>query len=194
MKITTEQLKSWSACADGFKWFLSNFPAGEGEYQAILDALCEDDRPNDAAWLLEKAGKTDDIFEAEELAGRKHFVFAGSVRIGKNINIAGYLIAGRGIEAGEGIEAGLGIEAGRGIKAGWGIEAGLGIEAGEGIEAGRGIEAGLGIKAGEGIGIFAGLKVKISDWKIYAKVSAKAKPENLISGVWIGDEKQEVES
>jgi hypothetical protein len=70
-----------------------------------------------------------------------------------------------------------------------GIEAGWGIEAGEGIEAGSGIKAGWGIKAGEGYGVFAGLRVKIGMWDFYAKVTAKTKPENLISGFWIEGEK-----
>ena len=48
----------------------------------------------------------------------------------------------------------------------------------------RGIKAGLGIKAGFGMGIFAGLKVKITEWSSLARVCAKTKPENLISGYW----------
>ena len=67
------------------------------------------------------------------------------------------------------------------------IKAGEGIKAGGGIEAGRGIKAGGGIEAGGGFGVFAGLQVRIPDWAKYAKVSAKAKPENLISGHWSGE-------
>src|SRR4030066_346185 len=46
------------------------------------------------------------------------------------------------------------------------------------------IEAGWGIEAGEDFCIFAGLRVMFSKWKIYALVSAKTKPVNLISGFW----------
>jgi len=53
---------------------------------------------------------------------------------------------------------------------------------------GNGIEAGWGIKAGDDYGVFGGLRVKIKDWTIYAKVSAKQKPNNLISGFWIEKE------
>src|SRR4030067_456526 len=40
------------------------------------------------------------------------------------------------------------------------------------------------IEAGEDCCIFAGLRVMFSKWKIYALVSAKTKPVNLISGFW----------
>ena len=62
------------------------------------------------------------------------------------------------------------------------------IKAGLGIEAGEGIEAGLGIEAGEGYGVFAGLKIKLSNWSLYARVSASCKPTNLISGYWVESE------
>ena len=48
--------------------------------------------------------------------------------------------------------------------------------------AGRDIKAGESIKAGDGHGIFAGIRARICDWELYAVVSAKVKPENLVSG------------
>ena len=47
------------------------------------------------------------------------------------------------------------------------------------------LRAGLGIEAGEGFNIFAGLRLRLSDWTLYAKVIAKDKPENLVSGSWV---------
>ncbi len=52
------------------------------------------------------------------------------------------------------------------------------------LRAGGGIKAGEGIEAGRGFGIFAGLCIQIANWTIYAKVIAKFKPNNLISGSW----------
>ena len=46
------------------------------------------------------------------------------------------------------------------------------------------LKIGSGIKAGDGHGIFAGLRVKINEWPIRAKVSAPIKPENLMTGFW----------
>ena len=50
------------------------------------------------------------------------------------------------------------------------------------------IKAGCGIEAGEGYGVFAGLKIKLSNWSLYARVSASCKPTNLISGYWVESE------
>lgn len=52
------------------------------------------------------------------------------------------------------------------------------------VVSGEGIEAGEGIKAGADFGIYAGLRTKISLWNKFSVVSAKNKPENLISGYW----------
>ena len=43
MQITVAMVKAKNACTDGFKWFKDHFPDG-GDYQAILDRLCEDDK------------------------------------------------------------------------------------------------------------------------------------------------------
>ena len=273
MKITKDQLKGWNACRDGYEWFLRRFPEGEAEYQDVLNALAEDDLPDDADWLMDNAGPDlEAVLEVDVIADCKHFFAAGrliiktsatvwrrlragtGIEAGTGIDAGWGIKAGKGIKAGEGIEAGWGIEAGEGIKAGWGIEAGTDIEAGEdieagwgikagwgieagwgikagedieageGIKAGKGIKAGTGIKAGEdidagegikagkgieagtgiearwgieagkGFGIFAGFRVQLADWPIYAKVIAKAKPDNLISGFWVepaaGSEKE----
>lgn len=52
------------------------------------------------------------------------------------------------------------------------------------IRSGCGIEAGEGIEAGGGYGIFAGQAVEVCNWDISAVVTAKTRPENLISGFW----------
>ena len=72
-----------------------------------------------------------------------------------------------------------------------GAMVGRGIEAGDGIEAGWGIKAGEGIEAGDDYGIFAGVKIKVGSWEIGAKVIAKSKPQNLISGFWIEPDAEE---
>ena len=168
MKITRDQLKGWGACRKGYEWFLRRFPDGEAEYQDVLNALAEDDLPSDADWLMNNAGPDREaVLEVEVIANCKHLFAAGRLVIKNGAAVTGRLRAGWGIEAGEG------------IKAGWGIEAG------EGINAGEGIKAGLGIKAGWGYGIFAGLCLRLSDWTLYAKVIAKDKPENLVSGSWV---------
>jgi len=161
MKITMEMARAWGACSSGVDWFGKNFPDG-GEYQTVLDALAEADQPSWASWLMSKAGAdTEAVLELESVSERKHLFFAGSIVVKVGISVSGCLLAGWGIEAGDG------------IKAGWGIGAGWGIKAGDGI------------KAGSGMGIFAGLRVRLTMWAQYAIVTAKTKPENLISGHWV---------
>jgi hypothetical protein len=189
MKITNEMLKGWGACSDGYAWFNKHFPTGEAEYQVILDALAADDQPQYAHWLMDHAGADRNaVLEVDAIVNCKNLFFAGRIVIKGSATIARWLRAGTGIEAGEGIKAGWGIKAGEGIKAGWGIEAGEGIKAGWGIEAGEGIKAGWGIEAGSDYGIFAGLRVRMSQWAMYAKVTAKSKPDNLVSGSWVEPE------
>ena len=162
--ITLRYLREIGACSEGRLAFEKSFPNG-GEYQDVLDKCAEEGRMDFATWLLHKIGPTDDVRTYEDQINDENM----------SICFAGTLIFKKGARVN-------GIEAGCGIKAGWGIEAGWGIKAGEGIEAGEGI------KAGEGYGVFAGLKIKLSNWSLYARVSASCKPTNLISGYWVESE------
>ena len=53
LQITKERLKAWSACSDGYRWFLEKFPQG-GEFGDVYDALRDDKRLDDAGWLVER--------------------------------------------------------------------------------------------------------------------------------------------
>jgi len=161
MKITKEFLKEKGACQSGYKWFIEHFPEDDAEYQDVLNKLAECEEASHASWLLQQAGSTNDVLEIEEIKDKKHFFFSGSIVVKGLISISGSLLIGNGIEAGWSIEAGNGIEAGDGIKAGWSI------------------------KAGEGYGIFSGLRIRLKDWITDAIVSAKTKPENLVSGHFV---------
>ena len=194
--ITLDYLKQLGACREGQREFQRVFPDG-GEYQAILDRCADEGRVDFGSWLFNHIGATNDvrIYEEKIDTPNRGIIFAGDIKLKAGANIK-FLLSGRGIKTGYGIEAGDGIKAGWGIEAGWGIKAGQDIEAGWGIEAGRDIEAGDGIKAGCGIKagydikagkdfcVFAGLNIKKSEWPIFAVVTAKEKPTNLISGYW----------
>ena len=183
--ITPKYLKKLGPCADGYRDFKKHFPEG-GEYQKVLDKCAELNKFGYASWLMDKIGPTEDVLKIESFDNPdKSLIFAGQIKI-KEYAKAKYVMAGEGIKAGEGIEAGWGIKAGDGIEAGWGIKAGNGIEAGWGIKAGNGIEA------GDDFCIFAGLRIKKTDWMIDAIVSARCKPVNLISGFWKEKENEAV--
>ncbi len=53
LNINAELLRSWSACSDGFKWFLHNFPQG-GEFGAVYDELRKQRRYSDSTWLVDR--------------------------------------------------------------------------------------------------------------------------------------------
>ena len=156
--ITLRYLREIGACAEGRSAFEKAFPDG-GEYQTVLDKCAEEGRMDFASWLLHKVGPTDDVRTYEDQVNDENM----------SICFAGTLIFKKGAIV-------KSIDAGEGIEAGWGIKAGCGIEAGDGIE------------AGEGYGIFAGLKIKLPNWSLHARVSASCKPTNLVSGYWVEKE------
>ena len=158
--ITLDYLKQLGACREGQREFQRVFPDG-GEYQAILDRCADEGRVDFGSWLLNHIGATNDvrIYEEKIDAPNRGIIFAGDIKLKAGANVK-FLLSGRGIEAGRDIEAG------DGIKAGWGIKAGQDIE------------------AGKDFCVFAGLNIKKSEWPIFAVVTAKEKPTNLISGYW----------
>ena len=176
--ITLDYLKQLGACREGQREFQRVFPDG-GEYQAILDRCADEGRVDFGSWLFNHIGATNDvrIYEEKIDTPNRGIIFAGDIKLKAGANIKSLL-------SGRGIKTGYGIEAGDGIKAGQDIEAGDGIKAGWGIKAGCGIKAGYDIKAGKDFCVFAGLNIKKSEWPIFAVVTAKEKPTNLISGYW----------
>ena len=53
LAITKDRVKAWSACHDGYRWFLEKFPQG-GEFAEVYAALQADKRYEDSGWLAEK--------------------------------------------------------------------------------------------------------------------------------------------
>ena len=53
LQITKERVKAWSACADGYHWFLDKFPQG-GEFAEVYAALQLDKKYDDSVWLADK--------------------------------------------------------------------------------------------------------------------------------------------
>ena len=183
-RITIQLLKDLGACRDGQRNFMRAFPDGAG-YQETLDRCAEEGRVDFGMWLLDKLGATEDVrtFDEDVDEPEKIILFAGAVEFKRGANVM-HLIVKCGIRAGEGIRAGRGIIAGWGISAGLGILSGWVLHACRAIDAGRCIQACDGIRAGIGFGVFAGLQIKVALWSEYAVVTAKTKPENLISGYW----------
>jgi hypothetical protein len=96
------------------------------------------------------------------------------------LQVSGSLRVDEGVISRGGVDCGMHLEAARGIRSGGDVQAGGAIRAGESIQA-----AGE-IRAGRGYGVFAGLGVQRENWESSARVSARRKPEGLLSGLWVG--------
>lgn len=155
MKIINTQLIGWAATPALLNWFSIRFPDGDASYQDVLDALADDDLPDEANWLMDHAGADDcGQLDIATLDGRKHVnhVFAaGKLTVGTSLNIAGWLRAGLSIKASKSLRADLG------LIAGWNIRAGGSIQTVGEIRAGTRIDAGMNITAGEGISSACGI-------------------------------------
>ena len=88
---------------------------GQGDYQAVLDALVADGRVGDACWLLDQFGPTDAVLRLDEIDASA-VVFAGTIEVRMGINVDSVVRAGRGIVAGGGIRAGESVIAGENIQ------------------------------------------------------------------------------
>lgn len=96
------------------------------------------------------------------------------------LQVSGSVRVDEGLISRGGMDCGLHLDAARGIRSGGDVKAGGAIRAGESIHA-----AGE-IRAGQGYGVFAGLGVQRENWESSARVSARRKPEGLLSGLWVG--------
>ena len=142
MRITDSQIVAWHASAALRDWFLIRFPDGDGKYQDVLNALADEDRPDDAHWLMDRVGTNAwEELDVSTLDAPKHVFAAGKLSVGASLCVSGWVRAGRGIEADKGLRADLGIVAGWSIRVGGSIRSNGEIKAGGRIDAGRNIAA-----------------------------------------------------
>ncbi|WP_313701947.1 hypothetical protein [Achromobacter sp.] len=138
MQLTKKFVKAKNPCAGGYKWFLRDHN-GQGDYQAVLDALVADGRVGDACWLLDQFGPTDAVLRLDTLDANA-IVFAGTLEVRMGINVDTVVRAGRSLITGGGIRAGESIVAGENITAGGNIACGGNLRAGGDVAADWGIE------------------------------------------------------
>ena len=138
MQLTKKFVKAKNPCAGGYKWFLRDHN-GQGDYQAVLDALVADGRVGDACWLLDQFGPTDAVLRLDTLDATA-IVFAGTLEVRMGINVDTVVRAGRSLITGGDIRAGESIVAGENITAGGNIACGGNLRAGGDVAADWGIE------------------------------------------------------
>jgi len=149
MQLTKNFVKAKNPCASGYKWFLRDHN-GQGDYQAVLDALVADGRVDDACWLLDQFGPTDGVLQVDSVDAAA-IVFAGTLVARRGISVDTVVRAGRGIVTGGGVRAGTSIIAGENIQAQGSIVSDGAISAGGDIHAGWGVSAGTRLDCGGGL-------------------------------------------
>src|SRR5690606_118681 len=104
MQLTKKFVKAKNPCTSGYRWFLRD-QNGQGDYQAILDALIADNRVDDACWLLDQFGPTDAVLTVDFIDA-KALVFAGTLIVRQGIAADTVVRAGGWIRTEGGIKAG----------------------------------------------------------------------------------------
>lgn len=185
MLIAIEQLEEWAADPYMRKWFVKRFPSGSAEYQAVLDALSEENEVWLANYLMDRAGADESVihyldapysgknlFCAGRLVSHTEIHVTGSLRAGTSIVAKGKIIASVSIRAGTEITSRCSIYGGRYISAGESVIAAWNIEA-DAIYAGANIVSKEAIKTE--YDIYAGGNIK-AGWNITAgrKIEAKS--------------------
>jgi len=108
--ITRDFIRSKRPCAAGYRWYLKREETLSG-YQRLLDDLVQEGRVDDACWLLDQLGPTDDVLTLDGLHADA-LVFAGSVvchgplEVGTVIRAGGSLTAAGGVRAGTLLQVG----------------------------------------------------------------------------------------
>lgn len=100
MEFTKRFLRAKSPCADGFRWFSRNVQDGAG-YQQALDTLVAAGRVDDACWLLDQFGPTNEVLTLDTLDAEA-LVFAGTLVV-RGAIAADRLRVGRALRAGAGL-------------------------------------------------------------------------------------------
>ncbi|MCD0505782.1 FapA family protein [Bordetella petrii] len=149
MQLTKKFVKAKNPCASGYKWFLRDHH-GQGDYQAVLDALVADGRVDDACWLLDQFGPTDTVLQLESIEAGA-IVFAGTLQVRRGISVDTVVRAGRRIVTEGGVRAGTAIVAGENIQAQGSIVSDGLIRAGGDIQAGWGVSAAASLDSGGGV-------------------------------------------
>ncbi|WP_010457967.1 hypothetical protein [Acidovorax radicis] len=112
--ITRQFIRAKRPCADGYRWYLRR-QEGASNYQALLDDLVREGRVEDACWMLDQFGPTNDVLEVEHL-GADALVFARSVRCGGSADVDGVLRTGRSLSVRGGLRVGGALRVGEDLR------------------------------------------------------------------------------
>ena len=146
MELTKRFLRAKNPCANGFRWFVRHIEDGVS-YQQALDTLVQAGRVDDACWLLQQFGPTDEVLELEHLEADA-IVFAGSLYIRKHIEVGTLLRTGQHLRAGGSVRVGQQLHAGGDVWSGAGVRCEGPLHTGGDLRAHWSVEAAQSIHCG----------------------------------------------
>lgn len=112
--ITRHFIRAKRPCADGYRWYLRR-QEGASNYQALLDDLVREGRLEDACWMLDQFGPTNDVLEVDHLEADA-LVFAGSVHCRGSADVNGVLRTGRSLHVQGGLRVGGALRVGEDLR------------------------------------------------------------------------------
>ena len=112
--ITRQFIRAKQPCADGYRWYLRR-QEGASNYQALLDDLVREGRVEDACWMLDQFGPTNDVLDVDHLEADA-LVFAGSVRCRGHADVEGVLRTGRSLSVLGGLRVGGALRVGEDLR------------------------------------------------------------------------------
>jgi hypothetical protein len=115
MKLNLQIVTARQGCFPGLEWWEKKFGDSPVEYQAVLDALAQEDRVDWARWLMNAIGSDDSVgrldetrssnaFFAGDLVDDMSFVIRGTLLVAGKCDVYGVtadqIVVGRSIRAG----------------------------------------------------------------------------------------------
>ena len=137
MEFTKRFLRAKSPCADGFRWFSRNVQDGAG-YQQALDTLVAAGRVDDACWLLDQFGPTNEVLTLDTLDAEA-LVFAGTLVV-RGAIAADRLRVGRALRAGAGLRTDGNLGVGEDLRVEGALACGGALKVGGNVRCAWGIE------------------------------------------------------
>ena len=176
--ITRNFIRAKRPCADGYRWLLRR-PEADSNYQTLLDDLVRDGRVNDACWLLDQFGPTDDVLQVNHLLADA-LVFAGTVECTGNADVTSLLRTGRSLSVRGGLQVGGSLQVGDDLAVGAALRCDADIRIGGdartewGVDAGKELVCDGHLRVGWGVRCGAGVRVK-GDLTVAQDLSAQGK-------------------
>lgn len=143
--ITRDFIRSKRPCADGYRWYLRRQET-LSDYQALLNDLVAAHRLEDACWLLDQLGPTDDVLHLEDFDANA-LVFAGSVTCRGSLEVDTVLRTGRSLHVGGGIRAGT-LQVGEDLRVGGALQCAGAVQVASDTRIGWSLRAGQALRCG----------------------------------------------